>query len=442
MPSTGSKKNISQSKPLQIDIANWIVWIMACVLFVITLSSLDYDLGKKGPLFISIGSLELVSALGMFLFCLYKEYMKDGAYCFIQMYVHIKDVLLFYFWLAIVGLLYCLHPNSVLGLQNEGTHYLIYLIFLIMLVCTGCIKYIEKSAKWFAIAALLIYLYSVGLDVVQGGQYTNVIGRAAGFAENPNTGGYILVILIILSVNWNEYKVMDGVMWIMTAIGIFATLSRGGIIIFSLAFALYVGFVAVSLGKNRIKFLVKVSITTVAAFFIIYASSSFANISTLYETSTGQTRFERVQEMLNGDSDSIKSDSRVDLISTYINLIAESPFVGHGTGFSGSLPVGPHNLYLLVWTDYGLIGLLVLIYVLIRLLLFFVSKQNRAGIAFVLVFIVEGFFNHNLLTFQPFVTALALLSVSGLKTGSVDNGWFPKKSQNRLYYRDFSSRWS
>ncbi|MDF2713116.1 MAG: hypothetical protein K0R28_41 [Paenibacillus sp.] len=417
-----------EGKWIQNEFISWILWGGAFVLNVISLSSLDHHIEKNGWLIVSPVSLELISAFVVFLYLFYREFMRDEANSFIANYVNLKNAILFYYGLAIVGLLYCFHPDSVVGFQNSGTHYLIELVFFLSLVSFGFINNVQGYSKLFAISALLLYLYSIVLDVVQGGQFTNVIGRAAGFAENPNTGAYSLVILIILSVDWRKYKSIDGILWLMTALGVLATLSRGGIIIFSLAFVSYLGFIFAGLRKNKSKFLLNVAITLIASIFIIQIGSGLMRQSVMFETVTGQNRWDRVMEMFNGNTESITSDSRMELFSSYTELIADSPFFGHGTGYSNSLPNGPHNMYLLIWTDYGLVGLLVLIYGIANLLFFFISQKNRAGFVFMLVFIVEGFFNHNLLTFRPLVVALALLTVSCLKIGSVNGERVQTKS--------------
>jgi hypothetical protein len=110
-----------------------------------------------------------------------------------------------------------------------------------------------------------------------------------------------------------------------------------------------------------------------------------------------------------GTSD-IYEDSRYELVNLSIDLFLQNPLWGNG--FFSLLKYGSdqlnHNQYLLILTDYGLIGMFV--FVIMLCLLY--SKNNIILFFFLLIC---GFFTHEFFYSYTFLTILALLLSSKFK---------------------------
>ncbi|MDF2713175.1 MAG: hypothetical protein K0R28_100 [Paenibacillus sp.] len=410
------KRGVSYAKPqlLRKQLAEYVTIAFAYLLIVMYLSSADYYIEKNdwlpvNPILFDLGAAAMLSG-----FLIFRELLASRGAALGRLYSGTKDGALFYYVLSIVGLLFCFHPDAIVAVRNNGFLYVLELMFLIMFTTVGLLERLRGLIRAACVTALLVYVASIMLDLMFVGLFSNVEGRAAGFAENPNFGAYSIVLLLLLSVDWRSYNLLDGVLWIVAAGGTFATLSRGGIIIFLFIFAVYLYFVFVRGDvKHRSAKFAKIGLTFIIGGLVVYAGMSFLSGSDMFSTFTGKGRLDSFSNVISGDASSISADSRVSLVHEYMSLAMEAPILGHGTGFTDSLPIGPHNLYLMVWTDYGLAGVVALLAVTVNLLLCFIKQHNRAGIVFIIVFLMECLFHDDILLFKPFTLAIILLTVLG-----------------------------
>jgi O-antigen ligase len=386
----------------------WFPYILAVA--VIVLCSIDYYMAKRGIWPLSPTAFALGSFMTLYYFAAMSDMIQNRGSRLIALYASMKHVLFGYGTIAIISLLYGLHPSG----YGEGDSMFLFaysLFFLISVPAIVLMKSMEACFKPIVVVALLTYFGSVIVDLFQEGMFTSVVGRAAGFAVNPNTGGFTLVMLIVACVNWKEYKILDGFLWGVAAVGVFVTFSRGGIMLYSISFALYVYAVLVKNKSAHVAWsVVKMIVTTgLSGLLIVTVVIPLFGQSEQFTAYTAQKRLKSFTQMGDSQTESIGEDSRVDLFEKYVDLIAESPIIGHGAAFSEHQPLGPHNLYLLVWTDFGVSGLIALLYFIGSVFVYFIRQRDFRGYAFTVVFILEGFFAHDLLLFRPFLIVLALL---------------------------------
>lgn len=377
---------------------------------VLVICSIDYYLARRHiwP------TTPTTFALGSFLFVLYIGVLKDMAQSkcakLIQLYASSKHILWGYFAIAVLSLLFALHPTMLSNYTLGETSFL-YVYSMVVLLASYSIaifQSIRSNIKVIFVLALLVYFGSIVADLFVPNLFTNVIGRAAGFAVNPNTGALTLIMLMVASADWKAYKITDGFLWMMTAVGVFVTFSRGGLLIFFISFTMYVYF---AFFKSKSK---KKMIQAAITLFIIYACIVLLVIpllgqGQLFKDYTAQKRFATITQLIGGDSDTVKDDSRIDLVDLYLNKISNSPIVGYGSGYTEKQPIGPHNMYLQAWINLGAAGIILLLYFIAALFAYFIRNRDFRGVAFTIVFVLEGFFAHDLLLYRPFIVLLGIL---------------------------------
>ena len=83
-----------------------------------------------------------------------------------------------------------------------------------------------------------------------------------------------------------------------------------------------------------------------------------------------------------------------------LDLAMENPALGAGVGTIHLLPEGPHNMFLAMMVDYGIVGLIVYLFMIGRLVQIAIGGERRASSLILLVvawLVIFGFASHNLL---------------------------------------------
>ena len=98
-----------------------------------------------------------------------------------------------------------------------------------------------------------------------------------------------------------------------------------------------------------------------------------------------------------------------------LELAMENPLFGAGVGTIYEMPEGPHNMFLAMMVEYGMVGLVVYLVVIIRLILI-ARRADRDLSGTILLFVawlvIFGFASHNLLGNH------GDYSVDGIRAGS------------------------
>jgi O-antigen ligase len=264
----------------------------------------------------------------------------------------------------------------------------------------------RKGFRWYLLAGFALAAASVLIDAVRPGTFSWQTDRAAGFAVNPNTAGFLLITLCCSIISFDRVRLVDVAVLVVTAACVLATLSRGAAVMFACVIAFY-GFAVVRHGwQRRVRFLVGGS----AALVLLLGGAYLATRVVLDQKMFGTSGESARQRMLMGREPIVRpGESRIVVAEHAWDLIRESPFMGYGSGFTYTLPIGPHNIYLSRWLDLGLPGILAVLWLLAAMGLTFSRRRYPNGVVFTAVVALEGFFSHNLLEERIFFVLLGVL---------------------------------
>jgi O-antigen ligase len=249
-------------------------------------------------------------------------------------------------------------------------------------------------------------------------------GRGAGFWINPNNCGAICGLSLFLSLTFPfKSKYVNAALRLIILTGILATLSRGGILGFMLGGTVY------AITAQRLWLLIKVF-----AGMILFVLATILAIGYLAPKSEAIAyRLERIEEMLQGNVAGDATASRTYVWKKAFQEITRDWLIGlghgsmyrvvrYGGGVGGGL--GPHNSYLYMWGNSGILALIAFLfwlYVLVRNAWRCPDRTTRAAMmAASLMLCWFLMFDHSLLTHQfagPAIAVMVLVSYHNRRYG-------------------------
>jgi O-antigen ligase len=271
------------------------------------------------------------------------------------------------------------------------------------------------QARWVRNGAFVAFCIAVLLnlfEVVAPNTFSTSPGRSAGFYINPNLSAAMVGLLFILSARFDSrtFSARDvGLLYAMAA-GVLPTYSRTAIL---LTVPLAMTYLFFRLRQTTITLFGV--LTGVGGFFmLIYVLQwVIARASTEYA-------YNQLLSLMSGDPLSAYQSERGDLAARFFSMIGENPFLGHGVSTVVHLEEGPHNQYIALLVDYGVLGLLVFIAIvgwsavtLARALWFSGARAREltleifVGLSFLTLI---AFSSHNLLSALPFGVFFGVLS--------------------------------
>lgn len=283
----------------------------------------------------------------------------------------------------------------------------------------------ERAARGATYAVLVVVIFSVLINYAEflhllGDkiQFSFVTGRAAGLYVNPNISGQQLVMGMVLSV----FVLPKKLRWwfcLFVATGMVLTFSRGAILLWMVAvlglawgnvFVLPRKLSVTAIGLGAIFLGVALVAGNWVGVFKSAGLDSYLNENT--SSRIGQSFLEQKD---------YSSTTRMQVAEKGLSMTLEKPLLGWGVGATqnAATAISPHNMYILLGIEYGIVGILMLC-VLIWLL--WKVGNERSGIIAVL-YAVGGLFSHNNLE-QPTVILVLALAMAGI--GWSSNG---KKSK-------------
>jgi O-antigen ligase len=296
---------------------------------------------------------------------------------------------------------------------NDGPMYLLYPPYDALVVVLSMSLAVHRLHRtWFRLyllAAFLVLAASVLYDALVPGTFSLVPDRAAGFAENPNTAAFVLVLLCVSVVDLDRFRPRDSLLFAVAGMAVFLTLSRGGALLFLFAFAYY-GYRTVRTATDRYgRLLRRVGVLLAVPAGVALGASMLVERADIFSLP-----FQPRLEMVRGESELFASDDdRIDALNEAWRLVSMSPVIGYGTGYSYSVRgVTPHNMYLQQWINNGLPGLLAYVALLGTAGVTFFRRGHQQGVLFVLLVTINGFFSHNILEERAFLGLLGILLAS------------------------------
>lgn len=264
----------------------------------------------------------------------------------------------------------------------------------------------RRALVWVVLLSVAINVYDIThpLTLVPADSEFATLGRAAGLFMNPNQAGAALVLGFALSLGAVEprWRVMYAV--IVTG-GVALTLSRGALVGLALV------YVALSLEGRTLRS------GQVAKIVVLAAGAGYA--FWLVFSAELQSRFnvdpalvlDRVLWILDpsGRAD-FSQEERVDLAERGWLQFVASPYFGNGLGSTElwELRTSTHNLYLMLASDFGLLGWFVLPLLLAAAIRGDYARLTGGAAAAFLLF--WGLLSHNVLSEYYILLAMSLMA--------------------------------
>lgn len=385
------------------------IFLIGCVAVFIfpVLSSADSYLHNEGLLPFPYPSFILLFSL--FIPVLLKDLAKNNGQELLNIYQKTARVFVPFGIVALISLIWGLHPNSVW--DNNGKLIFFYPYhFALLVFCIGITtsQVMRKYHRLIILISLIGTCISVGVDVVHPKTFSDLEARAAGFIGNANEGALTVLYLTICAINWRKNSFLNLLALSIAGMAIFATLSVGTLYLFAIVVFLYIAWVMKSSSiKKNIAFVILFS--SLIVFVLIPLGANLISGSKMFTFHDAKVRLQKITSMGQGDLAFAKDHDRVKLIKFYLDIIQEAPFMGHGTGF---MPIGEtetHNIYLRVWVENGIPGLLAYLALIYFAFFHFKDLKDTRGMIFIFIICGAGFFDHNLLNNRSFVGLLGIV---------------------------------
>jgi len=304
---------------------------------------------------------------------------------------------------------------------QEGTHWVLLPLYDLLVVLLVMPLALERHRRRYLKAALLLafllLLGSVGMDVMRPGTFSRIEFRAAGFPTNPNGAAFVLVTLAATILDYSRVRLIDLAVLVLAALGVLATLSRGGTILLSLLVVSY-AYVVIRRARGG-----PVRATGRLIMICAVGAVGFVAMERLMGAAIFSVQSDRL-DIFRGRSEALTTeDSRFAALRASWEFVQESPVLGRGSGFTydgGTLREGPHNMYVQQWLNNGIGGLLCYIWLLGAAALLFWRRRHPPGFVFTGLMAVQSLLSHNLLEERaflvPFGVFLMTSYISAAKT--------------------------
>lgn len=337
--------------------------------------------------------------------------------------------LAFYVLFCVVFVAWGLHPTANLKGGGSFVYLSLYNLFLFAIAFVAFSdKAILTRKRLIVFLPFVILVVSIWVELKFPLLFTDEeFGRKSGFAGNPNAAAFFMIIMMLMMLNLKRPSTLDMVIFAIGAIGVFATFSRGG-------YLLIVVLGGAILFKVLTSRDVKSILTLLFGCVLLYVFFVTA-VTELHALEKGGA-FQRLELMLSGDIEEIAvGESTIDrkaLLDHHISLAWESPLWGHGTGYTytGQEGGGPHNVYIQIWCNQGIPGLIFTALLLLGFLMHFMRYKDTKGTIFVVILILEGALNHNMFDQRP-----VILLMGGFLAFSASQLWMDAVSRRQ---RSFS----
>lgn len=274
------------------------------------------------------------------------SYASFGLMC---LYFFLTKKWGFNLWMIVFGALYfgVGSINDQTYMPDQITYIIIIIKFFITIVAGYTVIKDTTRAELFSF--LVIGAFSVFLQMFVFYNPLTDGGRYSGFYLNPNALGFICMMGYALSYGLDKKWRLIGHLS-FTIIG-FLTFSRTFIVVW-----LFMNLLSIRLSLRNIRVLV-VGLGLLVGLLTYNAFLPKSN-----------PRLEAMNNLLAGESDNtskLQEDSRTATWAIYYPELFSRPILGHGYGAFGGggkvSKVGPHNAYIKIWGEGGILPLVVII---------------------------------------------------------------------------------
>jgi len=309
-------------------------------------------------------------------------------------------------------------------LKVAGLH--LYSLIIYLIAAYVFIYSEDTFIRKFFFAGVIILALSVLLDLA-GLLYTEKFTvRGSGFAANPNSAGerflFMSIVLVFLL-----HKTWQKIIFLLSlGLIIFFTLSRSSILSYLIILMiLMITDFSYSLKNIRITRLIKY--TVIGLLIVVVALFSLPPLLRFFpgfQTDAAQERIVQMKFKSEMISDMDKGDGgRLSIFNDYIEDFLDNPF-GYGTSASTSGNrhfYAPHNLYLKLGVDYGIFGIIVLLWYIVSGLRKGIRTDNTQYLLFFIIILLFSIFTHTLLDDRSFLISLAAVDVLAYRKALREN---------------------
>lgn len=252
-------------------------------------------------------------------------------------------------------------------------------------------------------------LFGVALNVYEvfyPSTFSLVSGRSAGFYMNPNLSGQALVLGMVLSMN------TLAVFWripfiLLTGVGAFATFSRASILGWLIG---VVGMLVCSKVRLRDVLPSLGFFLVVGALVVIPRLDQWLNTWELTGTMNADV-LERLEWLSNPFEVSDHSSwSRATVAREAWSKFADASLFGSGTGSTHDMVIEPHNQYLALMVDHGIIGAVILPFMLVALVWKARGETRRTALVFSATVLVLSVWTHSILRDEHSLVLYSLMA--------------------------------
>jgi O-antigen ligase len=391
------------------------VWrLYAFGVFALFFSVADQPLGREGTLPLSPTLSALVTLVPFLLVAIFRDLRLRTSTHLIRPIRDNLPILLPFASIVFFSLGLSILPESF---WQEGGKWILlitygFLITVLALFVPG-ISALRPMIPWYIITALVLLLWSLWQDLSVPGTYSAINQRAAGFPGNANFAALVTVMLCAASLDFNRRSSgwRDLLVISLGGLMVLGTMSRSGLLNLTVLIGVYLYFRLLHGGFRlretiRLGFGIAITLCVLGAILPLYTNNLVG-----LQGSTRLTRFLNNEQVDDGSA-----ETRFFAVTDSIRRINESPVLGHGTGYSRTMPHLPHNLYLQQWVNNGVPGVVSFIALLLFSYRTFKRRNYRNGQAFIIITAVGAAFSHNILDQRPFLMLLGiLLGTSGLE---------------------------
>jgi hypothetical protein len=287
-----------------------------------------------------------------------------------------------------------------------------FLVFLITSLLAMLTLYASINDLSFPIisASLIIPVFIV-LDFVSPGTFYpiatigSVLARGAGTFINPNRAGEAALLTLLLALPYLSYR-SRVLFFIITGFGVLATFSRAAILGWFLLSTLCLYSRTLPryfLALPVIAILGMLSVSTLLEYFLRSYLGIDGGITDILD---------RLTFIQSANTSDYSSNERLSLFLAGVNLFADYPFLGAGSGATNvwSYSSGPHNQLVLLASEYGLFGIILWLSMLLIAIRgdYFQNKSLQYAAAVMIGFF--SMFSHNLIDSIYWLFTLAIVS--------------------------------
>ncbi len=233
------------------------------------------------------------------------------------------------------------HPdgNVTMAVSISST---LFIVFVALVSISVWIPRGGRPIFWVALLTMCIGTVVNILESIGIGAYSSVPGRAAGFLTDANDSAIAIIngmtVCIVLTKSFWRKGILLGV----AMVGVVPTFSRSGMLVF--------GLMCLVFGALHFRTHAK-QILTLAAVGITAAVVGLGAFAMTVKDENAKRRF---QGIFGGDTAKMGSSERVKDLQDGLDAAMAKPVFGQGTG-AGNSRWQPHNQFVSLWVDQGLL---------------------------------------------------------------------------------------